>query len=120
MKIWKEFGSSHSAHICIISEFKSAQEAENVKLLIEDFILAQWESRFNNLEEFLEKWKITDSNITYIGLTDREFQIGFDNSPDIYISNNEIIIKNYSDTNLGGLIKILIHKSAKRIEITEP
>jgi hypothetical protein len=120
MKIWKEFGSSHSEHLSIISKFETEEEASNIYALIEDFIFAIWNSKYQNLEEFVNYWKEHgDPNVPYWRITEQDFDLSYDTSPEIRMEGEKIIISDYSDINLGGLIKILLWNNVKNIEIID-
>jgi len=116
MKIWKEFGSSHSSNVSITGTFDNVENAETAYKLVEDFANGFWEERYPSLEEFNENWKIEHPNIPYIGIFQQEYETGVDNAPDIELDGNTIKIAGFRSNNIGGLIKLLYYFGGK-IEI---
>ena len=54
MKIWKSFGSGHSAHLTVIGRFKTIDDAQVAEEVVEDFVHAQWERRYADVNAFLQ------------------------------------------------------------------
>lgn len=116
MKIWKEFGSSHSSNVCITGTFSSVEDAEKAYKLVEDFAMGFWEERYPTLEEFNENWSIEHPEIPYIGIFQDEYETGIDKTPDVELDGNTVKINHFSSNNIGGLIKLLYYFGGK-IEI---
>lgn len=118
MKIWKEFGSSHSSNISVIGTFTNAKDANEAFEMIKDFTLGQWEERHTNFKEFLEIWSEKfHPDVKYIDIDENDYSIGVDNEPDIEIDGSTIRIKELRTTNVGGIVKLLLFSGAKNTEV---
>jgi len=114
MKIWKEFGSSHSENVSIIGIFSKVEDAEEAQPVIEDFILGAWEERYPSLTEFLEKWAVKfHPDIKYIGLSQNDYELGVDNKPIITFMGNKLTITHLRTSNVGGIVRLLLFAGAK-------
>lgn len=114
MKIWKEFGSSHSENVSIIGTFSKIEDAKEAFPVIEDFVLGAWEERYASLNEFLEKWSVKfHPDIKYIGLSQSDYELGVDNDPNVNIGEKEINITRLRTSNVGGIVRLLMFAGAK-------
>lgn len=114
MKIWKEFGSSHSENVSIIGTFSKVEDAKEAFPVIEDFVLGAWEERYPSLNEFLEKWSVKfHPDIKYIGLSQSDYELGVDNDPNVNIGELEIRITRLRTSNVGGIVRLLMFAGAK-------
>lgn len=118
MKLWKEFGSSHSANVTLIGEFDNEEKAEEAFPLLEDFTRADWEERYEDVEAFKQAWATRESNLPRIGINQMDYKIGVDNNPDVEHQGNKVVISRLRSENVAGLIKILFLKGMKEIRIT--
>lgn len=118
MRVWKEFGSSHSGNVTIIGEFDTAEKAKTAFPLIEDFVRASWEDRYPDVRGFIETWTAKDPNIPYIGLSEADYEIGADNDPDVAQHGNQIVVTHLRSTNVSGIVKLLFHKGMSEIRIS--
>jgi hypothetical protein len=116
MKIWNEFGSSHSTNVTIIGEFKNHDDALLIKNMIEDLVLG-CEQGISNAQEFGKKWR---SKIPgeYIYMTKDEFNDDPDASVHIEINNKTLNIDVSKFNNFFGIIKIMFAFCAIKIELT--
>jgi len=118
MKVWKEFGSSHSGNVTIIGEFSTAEKAETAFPMIEDFVLGCWEQRYPDVAGFVETWTAKDPNTPYIGLCEADYEIGVDDDPSVDCHDNQIVVTSLRSENVSGIVKILFHKGMKEIRIS--
>ncbi len=118
MKIWKEFGSSHSGNVTVIGEFDSEDKASNALQVLEDFAKASWEERYPNAKAFREAWKTRIPNIEYMGPNDDDFETGIDNDPDVFQEGNKVIVTHFRSENVSGFVKILFRLGMKEITIS--
>jgi len=118
MKVWKAFGSAHSAHLTIIGEFQEVSNAQKAKLIVEDFLVGLWEDRYHNREEFCEQWKDIDAAVLSLGPSDSDFNIGWDNPCDINLEGETVIVSGMSGINIGGIIKLMLLCDPREIKIT--
>src|ERR1035438_3122329 len=67
MKIWRSYGSGHSAHLAVVGKFKNAADAELAREVVDDFVNALWEESYNDIREFLDAWKGRIGGIEVLG-----------------------------------------------------
>jgi len=118
MKIWKEFGSSHSGNVTVIGEFDSEDKANDALQVLEDFANASWEERYPNAKAFKEACKTRIPNIEYFGPNDEDFETGVDNGPEVYREGNKVIVTQFRSENVSGFVKILFRLGMKEITIS--
>jgi len=116
MKIWKEFGSSHSTSVTIIGEFQSNKETLLLKPMIEDLILGH-EQGTKDLKEFWGKWESKIPN-EFVYLTNSDFNDDPEASLHIEIDNNILQVGGSHLNRFFGIIKLMFAFNAKKIEIT--
>lgn len=118
MKIWQEFGSSHSGNVTVIGTFESEEVAQNALPLLEDFINAHWKDRYPSIKEFNRRWKDQYPNIEFIGPNEVDFQTGLDGDPEIFVDSNKVVITKFSTEHVHGIVKLMFMLNKKKIEIT--
>jgi len=119
MKIWKEFGSSHSGNVSVIGTFIDSGTANEAFEMIQDFTLGEWEERHESLEEFLNIWtEKFHSDVKYINLTPIDYSLGVDNEPDIELVGNSIQIRKLRSSNVGGIVKLMLFSGAKSANVS--
>ena len=119
MKVWRGYGSEHSASIVMIGEFKSVEEAESVYALIEelsgqasddysDDIISDWSKN----ERYSDKTedRIRQRSLHYLSPSDiADFAL---NQPNIEKKGKELHFWT-DDVEIGGFIKLMVNKGAK-------
>jgi len=118
MRVWKEFGSSHSGNVTVIGEFTTSQQARDAMPLLEDFVRAYWEERHPDVNGYINAWKEREPNVQSALLTESDYEIGVDNNPDIECSGNQVVITHLRSQNVGGIVKLLFSKGMKEIRIS--
>lgn len=116
MKIWKEFGSSHSADITIVGEFENQKDAAIALPMIQDLIFGH-ENGIKDMKEFHEKWK-NNLNVHGLYLYNHEFNDDPDVTANIDINGENLTVKGYRSSIFEGIIKIMFMCKSKNIQIT--
>lgn len=118
MKIWSEFGSSHSGNVTIIGEFNNESMAQQAYNIVEDFVMAAWEERYPNIEAFYQAWKAREPRLANAMLNNYDFEIGIDNTPEISIAGKKVQITNLRSENISGIIKLFFINDSQKTTIT--
>lgn len=118
MKIWNEFGSSHSDNISIIGTFRDATQAQKASDLIEDLVFGSWEERYPSVEGFHENWKAQFSWVEYMVNQD-DWETGIDNTPGFEIDGDQIRITDFRHAKIGGIMKALLYLGAINTEVKQ-
>jgi hypothetical protein len=118
MKIWKEFGSSHSGNVSVIGTFTKNEDAEKAFEMVKDFTLGAWEERHASVKEFLELWSEKfHSDLKYSSINESDYVLGVDNEPDVELAGNKIRISRIRSTNVGGIVKLMLFSGAKNADV---
>lgn len=118
MKIWKEFGSSHSGNVSVIGTFMNDEDAIKAFKMIEDFTLGEWEQRHTSAQEFIEIWSEKfHSDLKYSSINSDDYSLGVDNGPAIEIIGNKIKISRIRSHNVGGIVKLMLFAGVKNADV---
>jgi len=118
MKIWKSFGSGHSAHLTVIGTFKTIDDAQVAEEVVEDFVHAQWEGRYPDVHAFLQAWETRLPAVTILGPTASNFDMGIDNPCDVERDEQTVTVSGIRSTEIGGIIRLMLLKYPTEIKIT--
>ena len=120
MKIWRSYGSGHSAHLSIVGEFKNAEDAELMRRILEDYVNAELEKRYPNIDGFRNAWHEEFGNIILSSLapTEGEYFLGVEYAPDVVRRGTTVEVSQMSTTALNGIIKLMLLKYPTEIKIT--
>jgi hypothetical protein len=119
MKIWKEFGSSHSGNVSVIGTFTDNENANKAFEMVKDFTLGEWEERHASVKEFLEIWSEKfHPDLKYSSINATDYSLGVDNDPDVEIIGNKIKISRIRSQNVGGIVKLMLFAGAKNTDVT--
>lgn len=120
MKIWRSYGSGHSANLSIVGEFKSVEDAELVRQIVEDFVSAELENRYPNAEAFRHAWRSRFGGIVVTPLApdQSEYVLGIESPPDVVRSGTRVEVSEMNSTALNGIIKLMLLKYPTEIKIT--
>ncbi|MDP2998170.1 MAG: DUF6375 family protein [Bryobacterales bacterium] len=118
MKIWKSYGSGHSAQLTIVGEFANIGDATFAKEVVEDFVNAAWEERYPDVAAFLSAWKSRLGGIEYLGPNQFEFDMAIDNGCDVERSGTTVTISRIRSAQIGGIIKLMLLKDSTEIKVT--
>jgi hypothetical protein len=119
MKVWKEFGTSHSANVTIIGQFEMQSDAAIVYPMIKDLIFGH-ENGVESLKHFYEKWENNMPKQVGISvhLYEHEFNEDSDATASVEIKDNKIIVGNYRSSIFEGIVKLMFMFKVKNIQIT--
>ena len=120
MKIWRSYGSGHSARLAIVGEFKTAEDAELIKQIVEDYVSAELEKRYPNAEAFKQAWQGQFGNIILSSLApdESEYFLGIEYAPDVVRKGTAVEVAYMQTTALNGIIKLMLLKYPTEIKIT--
>lgn len=118
MKVWKSFGSAHSANITIIGEFKEGEDLVVAEKIIKDLEFA--DSRYKDAFEFINAWKAACPSIMYSCLSEDDFATGINDSYNVQRDKGKITVSGFSTYNIGGIIKLMLMYHPTEIMIREP
>ena len=120
MKIWKSYGSGHSAHLSIVGEFKSVEDAESVRQILEDFVSAELKDRYPNAEAFRHAWRsrFGDIVVTPLAPNQNEYVLGIESPPDVVRRGTTVEVSDMNSTELNGIIKLMLLKYPTEIKVT--
>lgn len=124
MKIWKAFGSGHSARLTIVGEFTSVDDAEIMRDLIDDFVNGIQNEKYKSMEGFWGAWdeekvgKEFSGMIRYLGATKDDFEMGLDDTVDVESSGTTVTVDGFRTNSVGGVIKLMLCKFPKSVTVT--
>ena len=120
MKIWRSYGSGHSARLSIVGEFKNAEDAELVKEVLKDFVSAEVEKRYPDIDGFRNAWHEKFGNIILSSLApdESEYFLGVDWAPEVVRRGTTVEVSGMQTTALNGIIKLMLLKYPAEIKIT--
>jgi len=118
MKIWRSFGSGHSAHLTVIGTFKNIDDAQVAEEVLEDFVNAAWEERYPDVSAFLQAWENRLPAVTLLGPTASNFDMGIDNPCDVERDEQIVTVSRIRTTEIGGIIRLMLLKYPTEIKIT--
>jgi len=138
MKIWKAFGSAHSANLTIIGQFKNIRDAEFIKQIIEDFVNAPWndlypqikDARYPEIEVFIpdkkafvEYWRsrLDDTEagaIEMLGPNQSDFFLGNEQPPDVIQRENMVKVTGIRSMDITGIIKLMFLRYPDEVKIS--
>lgn len=120
MKIWKSYGSGHSANLSIVGEFKSVEDAELERQILEDFVSAELEERYPNVEAFKNAWRsqFGDIIVTTLAPDQSEYSLGIESAPNVARRGAAVEVSGMETMSLNGIIKLMLLKYPTGIKIT--
>jgi hypothetical protein len=118
MKIWKEFGSSHSANITIIGEFEDEKSAKIAFDAVEDIVNGSWEERHESGEKLTQHWRDKGiKNFPYI--SEEEYELGLENNADVDMDGKVVKISRFYTYNVNGILKVILAFNLKCFRINK-
>ena len=117
MKIWRAFGSAHSAELTVIGEFKDANDAQVAEQVVEDFVNACWEDRYPDVKAFINAWKTRLPSVEVLGPRQSEFDMGIESSCTVRRDGNMVTVSDISTAEIGGIIKLMLLKDSKEVKV---
>ncbi|HXG19411.1 MAG TPA: DUF6375 family protein [Methylomirabilota bacterium] len=118
MKIWRSYGSGHSARLTVVGEFTTVEDASLIEQVVEDFVNAEWEGRYPDVRAFIKAWSSRLRGVEMLGPNQSEFQMGIDNSADVARSGTRVEVSRIRTAEIGGIIKLMLMKDPTEIKVT--
>jgi len=124
MKIWKAFGSGHSARLTIVGEFTSVDDAELMKNLVDDFVNGIQNEEYKSMEEFWNAWtspRISEdmqNMIRYLGPGREDFEMGLDDTVCVERAGMSVTLSGFRTNAVGGVIKLMLCKFPTSVTVT--
>jgi hypothetical protein len=118
MKIWRSYGSAHSARLTVIGEFTSEDNAQFIREVVEDFVNAAWEERYPDVGAFISAWKERLPGVFGLGPNQCDFDMGIDNSCDVERQVTTVTVSHIRSAEIGGIIKLMLLKQPTEIKVT--
>lgn len=118
MKIWRSYGSAHSAHLTVIGEFKSVEDAQLAKQVVEDFVNGSWEERYPDVKGFIDAWKDRLPGVWGLGPNQSDFEMGIDREVDVDRTGTTVTVSDIRSAEIGGIIKLMLLKYPAEIKVT--
>jgi Family of unknown function (DUF6375) len=118
MKIWRSYGSAHSADLTIVGEFSNVDDAEFAREIVEDFVNAQWGEHYPDNAAFIAAWKGRLPALPYLGPHQSEFEMGIDHDCDVMRNARTVTVSDIRSGEIGGIVKLLLLKNPTQIKIT--
>ncbi len=123
MKIWKGFGSGHSARLTIVGEFTSVEDAELMRELVDDFVNGIQNEKYQTMEEFWNAWdknRVGDfaGMIRWLGANKDDFEMGLDDTVDVERSEKTVTVSGFRTNAVGGVIKLMLCKYPTSVTVT--
>lgn len=115
MKVWNGYGSEHSMNLVMVGQFKSIEDAEQAKELIDNLKDGLYDKIDVNLDKRLTRVPedvmglLRDQGFYELHPSELE-QFLYDNSVDL--EGDKIIFKT-EESDVSAFLKILVHKGAK-------
>jgi len=124
MKIWKGFGSGHSARLKIVGEFTAIEDAELMRELVDDFVNGIQNEKYRSMEEFWDAWSAAKVGeqfagmIRWLGATKDDFEMGLDDTVDVKCEGTTVTVSGFRTNAVGGVIKLMLCKYPTSVTVT--
>ena len=117
MKIWKGYGSEHSANLVMIGHFKEARDAEETKRLIDQIINWVMQDTNESGSDWPPRDRFTDTMLEFLMKTNlvslRPEEIEqFLYDVQVKVDGNKIVITT-DEIDVSAFLKVLIEKGAR-------
>lgn len=117
MKVWRAFGSAHSAHLAVIGKFKNVSDAEFAEQVVEDFVNAAWGERYADVKAFIDAWDSRLPAVTALGPNQSDFEMGIDHGCNVIRSDNVVTVSDIRSREIGGIIKLMLLKHPEEVKV---
>jgi hypothetical protein len=118
MKIWRSYGSGHSASLAVVGKFQSDEQAELFYKAVEDFVNGAWEERYADVKAYLKVWKERIPGIDGLGPRQEEFDMGLNDSCEVSKQGTRVEVSGITSPEIGGIIKIMLLGYPARVQVT--
>jgi len=117
MKVWKAFGSAHSADLTIIGQFRNEEDALLAEQVVEDFVNAAFEKHYPDAKAFCEAWESKLPGVIGLGPHESDFQLGINTPCTVGREGNRVSVSKLTFPNLNGIIRLMLLKDATEITV---
>jgi hypothetical protein len=118
MKIWRSYGSGHSARLSVVGEFTTVDDAALIRQAVEDFVNGQWAEKYPDVSGFIDDWRERLPGVDGLGPNQSEFDMGLDDSCDVERSGTRVAVSGIRTNEVGGIIKIMLLKDPTEVKVT--
>lgn len=118
MKIWRSYGSAHSAQLTVVGTFANPEDAAFAREIVEDFVNGEWERRYPDHAAFIAAWKDRLPTLPLLPLRQYEFEMGTDSPYIVQQEEQTVTISEIKSGEIGGIVKLLLLKNPTEIKIT--
>ena len=118
MKIWRSYGSAHSAQITVVGTFANLDDAAFAREIVEDFVNGEWERRYPDHAAFIAAWKDRLPTLPMLPPRQYEFEMGTDSAYIVQQQEQTVTISEIKSGEIGGIVKLLLLKNPTEIKIT--
>lgn len=118
MKIWRSYGSAHSAQITVVGTFANLEDASFAREIVEDFVNGEWEQRYPDHAGFIAAWKDRLPTLPLLPPRQYEFEMGTDSPYIVQQEEQTVTISEIKSGEVGGIVKLLLLKNPTEIKIT--
>ena len=118
MKIWRSYGSAHSAQLTVIGEFANLDDARFAREIVEDFVNGEWEKRYPDCAAFIAAWKDRLPLLPFLAPREYEFAMGIDSPCEVQQERQTVTVSDIKAGDIGGIVKLLLLKNPTEIKIT--
>jgi hypothetical protein len=118
MKIWRSYGSAHSAQLTIVGTFANLDDAAFAREIVEDFVNAEWERRYPDNAAFIAAWKDRLPTLPLLAPRQSEFEMGIDMACDVQQAQQTVTVSGIVSGEIGGIVKLLFLKNPTEVKIT--
>jgi hypothetical protein len=117
MKVWKAFGSAHSADLTIVGEFQSEEDALLMEQVVEDFVNAAFEERYPDARGFCHAWESRLPGVTMLGPHDPDFELGLQDTCTVTREGSRVSVSNLTFPSFDGIIRLMLLKYPTQITV---
>lgn len=118
MKVWRSFGSAHSADLCVVGEFSTNDDAQLIEQAVEDFVNAAWEERYPDVRAFGKAWETKLGGTEWLGPNQADFDMGLNDPCKVGRQGKTVKVSGITCANIGGIIKLMLLKSPSEVKVT--
>ena len=121
MKIWRSYGSAHSARLTVVGEFENIDDAQLAEQVVEDYVNAGLEKRYPDAKAFNQAWQERIPAVIAIGPHKWDFENFIMTSDDVCETKREdttVTVSHIRTAEIGGIIKLMLLKDPTEIKVT--
>lgn len=121
MKIWRGYGSAHSAHLSIVASFEKLEDANLAHEVMQDFLRYVWtEADELDPKDFYKAWEERLGGVQFLGPRPEEFQMGIDDDFDVALDGRTVKVgtrSNIRSAEIGGIVKLLLLAGSEDVKV---